>query len=72
MSDLQDQIAKLERRLQDGFAKIGAAMEHGIEVEKWERAFEGLVREYERLSDELAAAKPTQTAMSGLPRQEAA
>ena len=53
---IDDRLAKLELRLQDGFARIGEAMEHGIEVENWERHWIELLREYESLNDELAEA----------------
>jgi hypothetical protein len=68
----QERIETLERRLQDGFARIGEAMNNGIEVTNWERHWIELLREYERLSDELAAAPLEQVAMPGLPRREAA
>lgn len=72
MSSLQERIATLETRLQDGFARIGAAMESGQEVDHWERVWIGLLREYEELSDELAAAKPEQAELSLGVRREAA
>jgi hypothetical protein len=72
MSSKQEAIATLEQRLNDGFRKIGEAMQHGVEVENWERHWIELLREYESLSDELAAEKPVQQAMPGLPRREAA
>jgi hypothetical protein len=53
---IDDRIAKLEVRLQDGFARIGEAMNHGIEVDNWERHWIELLREYESLEDDLAAA----------------
>jgi len=53
---IEDRLAKLELRLQDGFARIGEAMNHGIEVENWERHWIDLLREYESLNDDLAAA----------------
>ena len=52
----EDRVAKLELRLQDGFARIGEAMNHGMEVENWERHWIDLLREYETLNDDLAAA----------------
>ena len=72
MSTLQERIATLETRLQDGFARIGEAMESGQEVDHWERVWIGLLREYEALSDELAAAKPEQAEMRLGVRREAA
>jgi hypothetical protein len=53
---IEDRVAKLELRLQDGFSRIGEAMNHGIEVENWERHWIDLLREYESLNDDLAAA----------------
>ncbi len=53
---IDDRVARLELRLQDGFSRIGEAMSHGIEVENWERHWIELLREYESLEDELAAA----------------
>lgn len=72
MSTLQERIATLETRLQDGFARIGAAMESGQDTDNWERVWIGLLREYEELSDELAAAKPEQAELSLGVRREAA
>ena len=53
---IEDRVAKLEVRLQDGFVRIGEALNHGIEVENWERHWIDLLREYESLNDDLAAA----------------
>ncbi|MCC6673953.1 MAG: hypothetical protein IT339_02045 [Thermomicrobiales bacterium] len=53
---IEDRIGRLELRLQDGFARIGEAMNHGIEVDNWERHWIELLREYESLQDELADA----------------
>jgi hypothetical protein len=53
---IEERIARLELRLQDGFARIGEAMNHGIEVENWERHWIDLLREYESLNDDLAEA----------------
>ncbi len=53
---IEDRVTKLELRLQDGFARIGDAMTHGIEVESWERHWVELLREYESLNDDYAAA----------------
>lgn len=72
MTSKQEQQQALQRRLQDGWAKIGEAMEHGIEVDNWERHFADLLKQYEVLSDELDAAKPEQVGMAGMPRAEAA
>ncbi len=53
---IEDRVARLELRLQDGFARIGEAMNHGIEVDNWERHWIELLREYESLQEELAEA----------------
>jgi hypothetical protein len=53
----------LEKRLQDGFQKIGEAMQQGITVTNWEKHWIELLRQYEALADELAAMKPEQVAM---------
>lgn len=53
---IEDRIGRLELRLQDGFDRIGEAMNHGIEVDNWERHWIELLREYESLQDELADA----------------
>jgi hypothetical protein len=52
---IEERVARLTVRLEAGFTKIGEAMSHGIEVENWEQAWVNLLREYEKLSDELAA-----------------
>jgi hypothetical protein len=56
LETIEDRVAKLELRLQDGFARIGEAMNHGIEVDNWERHWIELLREYEALNVGLAAA----------------
>lgn len=53
---IEDRLAKLELRLQDGFSRIGEAMNHGIDVDNWERHWIDLLRQYESLNDELAEA----------------
>ena len=53
---IEDRLAKLELRLEDGFARIGEAMSHGIEVENWERHWIELLRQYESLNDDVAEA----------------
>ncbi|MCO5222763.1 MAG: hypothetical protein M9947_14465 [Thermomicrobiales bacterium] len=53
---IEERVARLELRLHDGFARIGEAMDHGIEVENWERHWIELLREYELLNDDLAEA----------------
>ena len=68
MTSTADRIATLEARLQDGFAKIGQAYAHGIDVANWEAAWVDLLRQYETLSDELAAARPEQAGLPGVSR----
>jgi hypothetical protein len=68
----EERIETLEKRLQDGFTRIGEAMNNGIEVTNWERHWIELLREYESLNDALAAAPLEQAEMPGLPRREAA
>jgi hypothetical protein len=72
MTELQERIAALEVRLRNGYDKIGEAMKQGIPVQGWEQAWLGVLAEYERLCDELAAMKPEQAVMPGLPRPEQA
>jgi hypothetical protein len=68
----QERIETLEKRLQDGFVRIGEAMNNGIEVSNWNDHWETLLAEYVALNDELAAAPLEQAEMPGLPRREAA
>lgn len=63
MSGKREQMQTLEQRLRDGFEKIGAAMQEGRNVANWERTWIDLLRDYEELSDELAAAQPEQSAL---------
>jgi hypothetical protein len=72
MTSQQERIETLERRLQDGFIRIGEAMNNGLNVSDWEKFWIELLREYESLNDELAVAPLEQVAMPGLPRREAA
>jgi hypothetical protein len=68
----QERIETLERRLQDGFIRIGEAMNNGLNVSDWEKFWIELLREYETLNDELASTPLEQAEMPGLPRREAA
>ena len=52
---LEERTARLEKRLQDGFAKIGEALSHGSEVDNWEAHFATLLAEYVALEDVIAA-----------------
>jgi len=73
MDMTDEQIRRLEERLRDGFQKIGEAMNRGVEVDNWERHWIELLREYERLNDELDAhhAEVRQQAeLAGMPRRE--
>lgn len=76
MDTPEERARRLELRLQDGFQKIGEAMNRGVEVQNWERHWIELLREYERLNDELdahhAETSVSQAAMAGMPRREAA
>ena len=75
MDTTDEQIRRLEERLRDGFQKIGEAMNRVVEVQNWERHWVELLREYERLNDELAAhhAEVRQQAeLAGMPRREQA
>lgn len=72
MNDTEERQARLEARLRDGFERIGEAMNRGVEVQNWERHWIELLREYEAVSDELAAAVPEQVELGGMPRKEAA
>jgi hypothetical protein len=72
MTSQQERIETLERRLQDGFTRIGEAMQQGLTVDNWHTHWETLLAEYVVLNDELAAAPLEQAEMPGLPRKEAA
>lgn len=72
MTDNEAQQARLEARLHDGFTKIGAALQQGLTVENWTDHWIELLREYEAVSDVLAAAVPEQVELAGMPRMEAA
>lgn len=60
----QDQLATLEQRLENGFRKIGAKMQQGISVTHWEDTWIELLRQYEQISDELAATPLEQAEMN--------
>jgi hypothetical protein len=63
MSNLNERSDTLEKRLHDGFTRIGEALNNGIEVTNWEKHWIELLREYEGVQDALAALKPEQTGM---------
>jgi len=70
---LDERVARLEVRLQEGFARIGEAMNKGVAPEHWETKWVELLREYEALEDELDAhhAEVRQQAeLAGMPRRD--
>lgn len=72
---LEERVARLTVRLQEGFSRIGEAMSKGVAPEHWETRWVELLREYEALQDEMAAhhAEVRQQAeMAGMPRRELA
>lgn len=54
---LLDQVATLERRLEDGYRRIEAAARDGQDVSAWETFWIDLLRQYEALSDGLIEAR---------------
>jgi hypothetical protein len=72
MTSQQERIETLERRLQDGFLKIGEAMQQGLTVDNWHTHWQELLAEYVALNDALAAAKPEQAELALGVRREAA
>jgi hypothetical protein len=68
----QERIETLEKRLNDGFTRIGEAMQQGLTVDNWHTYWQELLAEYVALNDALAAAPLEQAEMAGLPRREAA
>jgi hypothetical protein len=68
----QERIETLENRLNDGFTRIGEAMNNGIEVSNWNDHWETLLAEYVALNDELAAAPLEQAELALGVRREAA
>ena len=73
---LDERVARLEVRLQEGFTRIGEAMNKGVAPEHWETKWVELLREYEASSDEIAAhhaeTAMQQVEMAGMPRREIA
>ena len=72
---LDERVARLEVRLQEGFTRIGEAMNKGVAPEHWETKWVELLREYEAISDEIAAHHAEvrqQVEMAGMPRREMA
>ena len=72
---LDERVARLEVRLREGFSRIGEAMNKGVAPEHWETKWVELLREYEAISDELAAHHAEvrqQVELAGMPRREMA
>lgn len=55
---IEERVARLEVRLQEGFSRIGEAMSKGVAPEHWETAWIDILRQYEALQDELDAQPP--------------
>jgi hypothetical protein len=72
MTSKQEQIDTLEQRLQDGFTRIGEAMQQGLTVDNWHTHWQELLAEYVALNDELAAAPLEQAELALGVRREAA
>lgn len=49
-------LRTLERRLDDGYRRIDQGIADGVDVANWEEFWIDLLRQYEVLSDEIAAA----------------
>jgi hypothetical protein len=47
--EIAERRAMLERRLDDGYQRIDAALKDGQDVARWEDFWVGLLREYEAL-----------------------
>lgn len=54
--DLRQRQMTLEQRLEDGYARIGAAELEGRDIAAWERFWLELLNEYEHIYDELVDA----------------
>lgn len=74
MTDRDERIAELTKRLHKGFTAIGEATAKHIDVTNWEVAWIELLREYESLEDEIAAhhAETVQAELPAMPRAERA
>jgi hypothetical protein len=59
----QERSDTLEKRLHDGFTRIGEALNDHIDVTNWEVRWIELLREYEGVQDALRALKPEQVGM---------
>lgn len=60
---LEERAARLEKRLEDGFTRIGEKLSQGIAVDSWETVWIELLREYVAIEDELAARPRVQVAL---------
>jgi hypothetical protein len=56
IESLEDRRASLERRLQEGYARIEEALEAGQDVTSWERFWIDLLHEYEVVCSRLQEA----------------
>jgi hypothetical protein len=54
-SRLEQRASVLYLRLEDGYAQIERALDDGQDVSRWEDLWQRLLREYEQVSDLLAA-----------------
>lgn len=63
---LEERVARLTVRLQEGFSRIGEAMSKGVAPEHWETKWVELLREYEAISDELDAQPPARPEQAAL------
>jgi len=75
MTTAEQRQAELEVRLTNGYTRIGEAMQRGHDTGNWERVWVELLREYEAISDELAAHHAEvrqQVELAGMPRREQA
>lgn len=55
MSVLEDRRDTLYQRLEDGYQKIGRALDEGRDITQWEDLWLTLLSEYERVCDQLTA-----------------
>lgn len=69
--EMQERLERLTARLNDGFGRIGEAMNKGVAPEHWETKWVELLREYENIEDELdahhAEVRRVQAEMAGMP-----
>lgn len=56
IDELRARKTSLERRLEDGFVRIGEAEIQGRDIGSWESFWVSLLREYESVCDELRSA----------------